>query len=42
VPASVRNTSEAAQHAQAVLTFAEQTGATLYQRQVAHFLQETA
>jgi hypothetical protein len=25
-----------------VLTFAEQTCATLYQRQVAHFLQETA
>ena len=34
--------SEAAQHAHAVLTFAKQTGAALYQRQAAHFLEATA
>ena len=34
--------SEAAQHARAVLAFAEQTGATLYQLQAACFLQATA
>ena len=33
---------EAAQHAHAVHAFAEQTDATLYQRQAAHFLQATA
>jgi hypothetical protein len=34
--------SEAAQHARAVLAFAEQTGAKLYEHQAAHFLQATA
>ena len=34
--------SEAAQHAQAVLAFAEQTGATLYERQAERFLKATA
>jgi hypothetical protein len=33
---------EAARHAQAVLAFAEQTGATLYERQAARFLRATA
>jgi len=34
--------TEAAHHANAVLTFAEQTGATLYQRQAERFLRATA
>jgi hypothetical protein len=34
--------ADAAQHARAVLTFAEQTGATLYERQAAHLLAATA
>jgi class 3 adenylate cyclase len=34
--------TDAAQHARAVLTFAEQTGATLYQRQAERFVKATA